>query len=103
MNEWHHRVWYWALVGLAGVLTVLYAEHRSLISRCFEYNAGVRQVQQTEQNLLKLGQEVASFSDRVKHLGSDPFELEAAGRSSKDLVRDGETIYRIQVPAEQGR
>lgn len=103
MNERHHRVWYWVLVVLAVVLTVLYAEHRSLIGRYLEYHAGIRQVQQAEQDLLRLDQEVAAFSERVKHLGSDPFELEAAGRSSKDLVRDGETIYRIQAPAAQGR
>ncbi|NLT59368.1 MAG: hypothetical protein GXX88_01940, partial [Candidatus Hydrogenedentes bacterium] len=40
------------------------------------------------------------LSRKVEHLDGDAVEMEAAIRRNKNLVREGETIYRVELPPE---
>ncbi len=52
---------------------------------------------------LKLDEQIVEeqrLTQRVEHLDSDPVEMEAAIRRREHRVRDGETIYRVELPPD---
>jgi len=92
------RVGSYVLVALlVALVTVMYAERRNLFARYFEHEAREGQVDTVRQQCEELQKEIDSSRRRVENLGSDPLEIEAAIRRSKDLVREGEKIYRIET------
>ncbi|NIA14128.1 MAG: hypothetical protein GWP08_08605 [Nitrospiraceae bacterium] len=103
MDNRHNRVWYWLVLLLVVAATVSYAHRRNLVERYFGGQARQQEIQEQEWLLSALKKEVSASSEHVVHLDDDPFALESEGRSNRDLVREGETIYRIQemAPVEQ--
>lgn len=92
------RVWrYLLVVLLVALLTTLYASRRNLFGRYIEHRKQQEQVDAVRQQSEDLRKEIDSSRRRVENLGNDPLEIEAAIRRSKDLVREGEKIYRIEV------
>jgi cell division protein FtsB len=88
---------YFLVALLAVLLAALYAGRRNLLGRYFEHQRQQEQVDAARKQCEDLRKEIDSSGRRVDNLGSDPLEIEAAIRRSKDLVREGEKIYRIEV------
>lgn len=88
--------WYVLVLAAVVVLTALYVGRRDLIGRYWRHEARERQVNAAQQECKDLEKKIEASRKRIEHLGSDPVEIEAAIRRSKDLVRPGEQIYRIE-------
>ena len=87
---------YWlALVVLAG-LTAAYVHHRDLAGRYEEFKQSEQRVRALHEERRALEAERGSLERRVQHLDGDPVELEATIRRNRNMVRDGETIFRIE-------
>ena len=54
------------------------------------------QIRAAKEQCQALEQEIQTSRDRVEHLNNDPYEIEAAIRHKKGLVREGEKVYRIE-------
>jgi cell division protein FtsB len=92
---------YLLVVLLVALATVTYAKRRDLLARYIEHEVREEQVSAVKQQCEDLQKEIDSSRRRVENLGGDPLEIEAAIRRSKDLVREGEKVYRIETgPAE---
>lgn len=77
-----------------------YAYHRdfaSLYTKYCESRANVQQLRESVRRAQALEEELARKVDR---LGHDVVEMEAAIRRNKELVREGETIYRVELPPD---
>ena len=94
-----NKGWYWLVLLVAAVLTLLYAERRNLYIRYMEHVETKKEVLEGQKQCEKLEAEAEATRQRIQHLGTDPIEIEAAIRRSKDLVREGEKIYRIEKSA----
>lgn len=96
------RIRYWlALAVLAGALAY-YGHARDLSGRLAAYRQRRQHVEALRDQLHDKELEKISLERRVKHLESDPVEIEAAIRDAEKKVRDGETIYRIERSAPNG-
>lgn len=95
-----NKGWYWLLLLVAAVLTLLYAERRNLYVRYMEHVEAEQEVLQGQERCEKIETETEATRQHLEHLGTDPIEIEAAIRRSKDLVREGEKIYRIEKSPE---
>lgn len=94
---------YFLVVLLAVLLATLYAGRRNLLGRYIDHEKRQEQLDAAQKQCDDLRKEIDASGRRVSNLGSDPLEIEAAIRRSKDLVREGEKIYRIEVdPAKAG-
>lgn len=92
--------WYTlALVAVAGLLA-LYAQRRDLYGLYLDYEASRARVGNLQAQVDALDGQVAALEKRVQHLNSNPLELEAAIRNGKNLIREGETVYRVELPDE---
>lgn len=91
---------HWYLLALLVVVTVLsiYAQRRDLPGLYMNWQASEAQVGELHQRVAGLETQTAALEQRVEYLNSDPVELEAAIRSGKRLVREGERVYRIELP-----
>lgn len=99
----HARSWYrWALLLLI-VGVGVYAEQRDLARLHLEYRDASSRVERSAAHLETLEADAAALQRRVDYLRSDPLEVEAAVRSEKKLLREGETVYRIILPDERPR
>ena len=87
---------YWLVLILTVAVTVLYAERRHLVSRYLEHERAAQEVHGAYQQCEKLEGDIEVKRQLVKDLRTDPLEIEAAIRRSKGLVREGETVYRIE-------
>lgn len=89
--------WYWlALLVLLG-LTAVYVSQRDLEGLYLQYRQSGQQVEVLRQKADALNEKEARLKERVDHLESDPIEMEAAIRQRKNLVRPGETVYRVEL------
>ena len=96
------RLGYWlALAGVA-VLTAVYADRRDLARRYDEYRRNEAGIEAKRLECEALEQRIQASRQRVDSLGNDLLEIEADIRRNKSLVREGETIYRIE-PADDAR
>ncbi len=87
------------LIAVAG-LVLAYACHRNLYQRCQDYLKNEVEVQAKRRECETMEERIQASRQRVESLGSDPLEIEADIRRNNNLVREGETIYRIEmVPA----
>ncbi|HOT51236.1 MAG TPA: septum formation initiator family protein, partial [Candidatus Hydrogenedentes bacterium] len=73
-----------------------YMSERRLVERYSGHQQMQQQTQAAKEQIQRLEKEIENTRRRIEHLGSDPMEIEAAIRRSKDLVREGEKIYRIE-------
>jgi len=91
-----NKGWFWLILLLAVALTVYYVQRRDLVHRYYEYQKNARELSQAENTKADLEQKLAESRQRAEHLDNDPTEIEAAIRRNKDLVREGETVFRIE-------
>jgi len=84
---------------LALALSLLYGAWRDIPGRYRAYEQNQQQIINAQQERTALQQAVARYDQRVKGLEQDPTEIEAEIRKSKDYVREGEVVFRIQQPA----
>lgn len=89
--------WYWivAVVFIAGL--VAYAKYYNLPRLYDEYQYSEREVEDLISRLESLEAEESQLSSKVQDLDTDPLEMEAAIRGKKGLVRQGETVYRVEI------
>ena len=88
---------YWCALIASAALTTLYAMRQDLADLHAGYVESGARVERLAEDREALVQERERLDRRVRHLGSDPVELEASIRESRNLVREGETIYRIEI------
>lgn len=97
------RGWYYlALILLSGLVSV-YAQRRDLVTLYHSYRQSEESLRAIEVRLTTRQNEEEVLRTRVDHLDSDPLEVEAAIRRGKGLVREGETVYRVDLPGEAPR
>lgn len=99
MDDRHNRVWYWLVLLLVVAVTAVYSHRRSFVERYFDGQARMAEVEEQERLLSTLRSEILTSSEHVVDLDEDPFALEVEGRSDRDLVREDETVYRLQEMA----
>lgn len=91
---------YLLALGLAIVLALAYIAHRDLFGRYEEYQQGEAAVEAAQKKSQDLEEELRQLDERVKALNQNSLEMEAAIRRIKRLVRDGETVYRLEEAPE---
>lgn len=95
------RGWYWLILLLVAALAALYVQRRDLPRRYLDYQKSAQELAQARQSCAELDEKIEASRQRAEHLGSDPTEIEAAIRRSKDLVREGETVFRIEKAPQE--
>jgi cell division protein FtsB len=102
------RKTYWIALAVVLALCVAYAYQRDLYGLYRHRQSSEIRVRELRQELDELEQREQQLTERVNGLDSDPVEMEAAIRRNKNLVREGEKVYRIELeadpaePAQQG-
>jgi cell division protein FtsB len=89
-------IWFVLALVLVSSMTLWYVGGRKLVERYNQHQQVQQQTQAAKGQSQRLEKEIDNTRQRIEHLGSDPMEIEAAIRRSKDLVREGERIYRIE-------
>ena len=92
--------WYWLALALMLGAVAFYAQQRDVFGLYDQYQESERAVRDLDAQLTAAKAEEAASRKRVEHLERDPLEIEAAIRNGKGLVREGETIYRVELPDE---
>jgi cell division protein FtsB len=92
------RWFYFLSLILAISLMYVYVQRRDLYGRYQQYQQERDEVKALRGQLDASSKEESRLKDHVVGLDKDPVEIEAAIRRSKHLVRDGETIYRVETP-----
>jgi len=87
------------VVAVAGMV-IAYAFHRDLFALYQSYRERGAEVQASRDELREAQILEEELSRKVEHLDGDAVEMEAAIRRNKNLVREGETIYRVELPPE---
>ncbi len=91
--------WYWAAVALFAVGMIAFARRNDLLGLYSDYRYSQDVVKQLEARRDDLGKEESALRQRVEDLDRDPLAVETEVRRSKGLVREGEKIYRVELPA----
>jgi len=84
---------------LVGLLA-FYAQRRDLYGLYQTQRDSEQRVEVLQKELAELEQEKDSLQGHVQRLDTDPGELEAASRRTRNLVREGETVYVIPLPQD---
>ena len=93
------RKTYWLVFVLAAALMAAYVSHRDLAGRYSGYVRSKDNVHKAQKEVDNLTKSIRDSRQQVEGLDKDPVEQEAAIRHIKNLVRPGETVYRIQPPS----
>lgn len=95
--------WYGLALIVAVGLTAWYVYNRDLWGLYTDHQKYDAQIRAVREQNKELETEIDASRRRIGQLGDDPIEIEAAIRQTKDLVREGERVYRIEVvpPAQQ--
>jgi cell division protein FtsB len=93
--------WYWIALLLLAMGAYFYADQRGFNQRIDEARRSHEQVEELRGELRAAEAAVARLEDRVEYLHGDPVEMEAAVRRNKNLVREGETLFRVVLPEER--
>ncbi len=96
------RKLYWLTFALALALAAAYWAHRDLWGRYHAYQRSEESVRAAQQEADTLSKAIDGSRQQVEGLGKDPVEKEAALRRIKNLVRPGETVYRIEKTPPAG-
>mgnify|MGYP001241998967 CR=1 FL=1 len=89
---------YWiALTAVVGLLTG-YAYHRDLLGAWKKLEDSRRDTVLLREQEGNLKAQRDELKKSVDALGSDPVEMEASIRRNKKLVREGEKVYRVELP-----
>ena len=93
---------YWlALIAMIGACA-WYVWHQDLPGRYEEYQQSEQEVRQLHEQWRAHQERRDALEERIRSLERDPVELEAAIRRSRRMVREGETVYRVELPGESG-
>ena len=65
-----------------------------------EYRQSANEVQALHEQSESLTQEADRLERRVEDMKHDPIEMEAAIRQRRNLVRPGETVYKVELEKE---
>lgn len=95
--------WYWTGLILAVGLLSIYVQRRGLFDLYHSYVDSRETVSSLEGRLEASESERAKLQSEIEHLDNDPLEMEAAIRGSKRYVREGETVFRVELPWERGQ
>ena len=87
------------IVAVAGLMAA-YAFHRDFFALYEHYCERGAEVQASREELRAAKALEEELARKVEQLGGDPVEMEAAIRRNKNLIREGETIYRVELPPE---
>jgi cell division protein FtsB len=93
--------WYWVALLLLTVAAWAYIGQRGLNDRIEAAHFSQDQVEALREELRAAEKTVSRLEGRVEHLQGDPVEMEAAVRRNKNLVREGETRFRVILPEER--
>jgi len=91
---------YWLSLALLLGGAAAYVYYANLDGLWAAHQQSERHVQALRHELTGLEQREDGLRRRVEHLESDPVEMEAAIRQRKNLVRPGETVYRVELADE---
>ncbi len=89
--------WYWLAVLVTAVLCFTYVKQRKLEERYQGYQESEVAIQDLQRQVGQLQQQVEKGQERVQELASDPVEQEAAIRRWSRKLREGETVYHMDV------
>ena len=96
--------WYWLAVLAFVALLAAYARYHDLPGLYAGYRHSEREVRALEQRLESLKAEEEELKHSVEGLKKkDSLAVEAAIRSGRGLVREGETVYRVELPEDSLR
>lgn len=96
------RLYWTGLIIVVGLLSV-YVQRRGLFDLYHSYVDSRETVGTLESRLESTERERATLQREIEDLDNDPLEMEAAIRESKRYVREGETVFRVELPEERGR
>jgi cell division protein FtsB len=93
--------WYWIglLVVFAGMAT--YASEKNLVGLYHGYQESEEELLQLDDEIVRLEAQKANLEHKIEGLDTDPIVVEMAIRRNTGHVREGETIYRVEIPAEK--
>lgn len=92
---------YWLTLTLLVALVGLYAHQRGLYGLYLESKASAERLRNEQQELTTLQIKERRLEQRQAALDDDPVEIEAAVRRKKNLVREGEKVYRVFLADEE--
>lgn len=90
------RILYILLFIGCAALAAAYAVQRDLQCRFEQRRQHQQAVEAARQQVEALDRELEQHKARVEGLDNDPVEIEASVRRVRQLVRPGETMYRIE-------
>ena len=91
-------VWFMLALVLVSALTLWYMGGRRLVERYGGHQQMQQQTQAAKEQVQRLEKEIDNTRRRIEHLGSDPMEIEAAIRLSKDIAKKIED--NLQYPGQ---
>ena len=92
-----HGNWYWiGLIILTGLL-LGYAEYHDLPKLYTSHQESESDVTVLEQRLEDVKKNKEQLQTHVEELDENPLSVEAAVRENMGHVREGETVYRIEL------
>lgn len=94
-------IWYWTALVLLLAGAWVYVDRRDLTRHFETARDSHSQAEALRQELHTSAESVRRLEARVEHLQGDPVEMEAVARHNKNLVREGETIFRVVLPEER--
>lgn len=92
---------YWFGLVLSVAITAAYVYGRDIFAKYESFLANEEGVRALERDRDALAAERDLLQERVNRLSSDPVEIEASIRRSKNMVRINERIYRIELPDDE--
>ncbi len=91
---------YWLALTAAVGACGLYAWRKDLPGRYEEYQRSEQEVHELREEWRAHQKRRDALEERIDGLEHDPVELEAAIRRTRRMVREGETVYRVELPGE---
>lgn len=88
---------FWLVLLVLVALSAAYTEWRGLVPRYIEYTESTADLKQLREQVEAARREEARLEQRVQDLKENRVEQEASIRRAKNLVRPGETVYRIET------
>ena len=93
----HRSGWYRLALAGFGIALFAYAQYHDLFGLYRGYEHSEQEVRALEVRLESLKAEAEALKQSVEGLDNDPLAVESAIRSSKGFVRQGETVYRVEL------
>ncbi len=91
---------YWIALVAVVAGTAGYAYHRDLAACWRDYLDSQKETQAIEREHDALRAERDKLKEDVQRLKTDPVEVEQSIRQNKNLVREGEKVYRVDLPPQ---